>query len=219
MPSASTNTTARVGRLHVLTDYHFQQRFSHSELARRAIRGGADVIQFREKHAPVRHRLREAKRTAALCREASATLIINDDLDVMLASGATGVHLGQTDFPVAEARRVLGPTALIGATATTPEQARQVELDGADYIGFGPVFATDSKANPALVKGVEGLRRACEAVALPVIAIAGLTPERVQPAMEAGAHGVAVMSAVTLADDPEAAARSFSEQIEEAKED
>lgn len=203
-----------IGRLHVLTDYHFQQEHSHAELAQRALAGGADVIQFRQKTGEVRHRLHEAKRTAEVCRTARAPLIINDEIDVMLATGAEGVHLGQNDFPVAEARRVLGSSALIGATATTPAQAVAAVEDGADYIGFGPVFPTSSKANPASVKGLAGLRLACKEVARPIIAIAGMTPERVPSVLEAGAHGVAVMSAITTADDPERATRAFREQID-----
>ncbi len=209
----------RIGRLHVLTDYRLQQRFSHAELARRAIAGGADTIQFRQKQGDVRHRLHEARRTAEVCKERGVPLIIDDHLDVALAVGAGGVHLGQTDFPVASARRVPGPKAIIGATATTPVQARRAEADGAGYIGFGPVFATRSKAAPASVKGLRGLAAACEAVGIPVIAIAGITPERVRPALEAGAHGVAVLSAVALADHPDAGTPVFRAALDETSGD
>lgn len=203
-----------VGRLHVLTDFHFQQRYAHAELARRAIRGGADTIQFRQKKGGVRHQLHEARKTADVCTSHGVPLIINDRIDVTLATGASGVHLGQNDFPVGEARRALGDAALLGATATTREQAIEAEAAGASYIGFGPVFRTHSKDDPAAVKGLEGLRAACEAVRIPVIAIAGMTAERAPLALDAGAHGVAVMSAVTTADDPEAATRRLREAID-----
>ncbi len=199
----------RVGRLHVLTDFVFQQRFSHAELARLAIEGGADTIQFRQKAGGIRHVLHEARLTAAACAEAGCPLLIDDHLDVALALGAAGVHLGQTDFPIEEARRLLGPNAIIGGTATTVEAARRAEAEGADYVGFGPVFPTRSKANPASVKGLAGLEAACRAVSIPVIAIAGITPERVRPALQAGAHGIAVMTAITTADDPAAATARF----------
>ncbi len=203
-----------IGRLHVLTDFVFQQRFSHADLAARAIAGGADTVQFRQKAGPVRARLYEAERTAAVCREAGVPLLVNDDLALAQAVGAAGVHLGQGDLPVAVARRVLGPEALVGATVTDVAQAREAEAAGASYLGFGPVFPTRSKRNPASVKGLEGLAAVCAAVSIPVVGIAGVTPERVPAVLGAGAHGVAVMTAVTTADDPEAAADAFRAALE-----
>jgi thiamine-phosphate pyrophosphorylase len=207
-----------VGRLHVLTDFHFQQRFGHAALAHLAIAGGADTVQFRQKQGTVRDLLANLRPTAAACRAAGVPLVVDDRLDLALAAGADGVHLGQLDLPVAAARAALarcdGPTRIVGASATTAEQARAAEADGADYVGFGPVFETRSKANPASVKGLAGLEEACAAVRIPVIAIAGITPERVRAVLEAGAHGVAVMTAVTTAPDPQAAAARFREEIE-----
>jgi thiamine-phosphate pyrophosphorylase len=200
----------------VLTDTTHQDRFSHAELARRALRGGAGVVQFRQKSGPIRAKVHAARAVANACRDADATLVIDDHLDVAQAVAAAGVHLGQDDFPIADARRVLGPDALIGATATTPAQARAAAEAGADYLGFGPVFSTTSKADPASVKGVEGLRAACRAVEHPVIAIAGITPERVRPCLEAGAHGVAVLSGVACAGEPERAARRYRAALDEA---
>ncbi len=204
-----------IGRLHVLTDFWLQQRLAHAELARRAIEGGADTIQFRQKHGHLRQQPPAARRVAAVCQAAHVPLIIDDHLPLALATGAQGVHLGQADFPVAEARRVLGPQAVIGATATTAAGACRAEADGASYIGFGPVFATRSKANPASVKGLRGLAAACAAVDIPVIAIAGITPEHVAAVIEAGAHGVAVLSHVAPADDPAAATSHFRQAIDE----
>lgn len=205
----------KIGILHVLTDYHFQQRFSHAELARLAVDGGADTIQFRDKGSSIRHALRQAEATAAVCRERQVPLLINDRLDLTLAVKAAGVHLGQSDFPVDVARAVLGRTRIIGATATTADQARRAETDGADYIGFGPVYPTGSKANPASVKGLKGLHEVCGAVGIPVIAIAGITADRIEAVLEAGAHGVAVMTAVSKAADPVAATRQLRERIDE----
>ena len=205
-----------VGRLHVLTDFVFQQRFANADLAALAVRGGADTIQFRHKVASVRARLHEAERTAEACRTAGVPLLVNDDLALALAVGAAGVHLGQLDLPVAVARRILGPDALIGATVTDAAQARDAEAAGASYLGFGPVFPTQSKRNPASVKGLAGLADACAAVSIPVIAIAGITPERVSAVLDAGAHGVAVMTAITTAADPEAATAAFRHEIDRA---
>ncbi|MGI9175516.1 MAG: thiamine phosphate synthase [Rhodothermales bacterium] len=204
-----------IGRLHVLTDFFFQQRFSHAELAQLAISGGADMVQFRQKTGALRHKLHEARRVVDVCAEADVPLVIDDHLDVSLAVDAAGVHLGQEDFPIREARRLLGPEALVGATATTVAQALQAQGDGADYIGFGPVFPTGSKANPASTKGLDGLTAVCEAVALPVIAIAGITPPRVPLVLEAGAHGVAVLSAIALAEQPDRATALFRQAIED----
>ena len=205
-----------LGRLHVLTDTTHQQRFSHAQLAQRAIRGGADVIQFRQKEGSIREKLRQARDVARICTEAQTPLLINDHLDIAQAVESSGVHLGQDDFPIADARHVLGDDAFIGATAATGTQARAAEGKGADYVGFGPVFTTDSKANPASVKGLDGLRAACEAVSIPVIAIAGLTPQRVRPCLASGAHGVAVLSGIACANNPAEATRRYREALNEA---
>ena len=207
-----------VGRLHVLTDFHFQQRLSHAELAREAAAGGADAVQFRQKTGPARARLANLRPTVAVCRAAGAACLVDDHLDLALAAGADGVHLGALDLPVAEARALLDRLGggLVGATATTAAGARAAEAAGADYVGFGPVFPTRSKASPASVKGLAGLAAACAAVRAPVLAIAGVTPGRVGPCLEAGAWGVAVMTAVSTAPDPAAATAAFREALDRA---
>lgn len=202
-----------IGRLHVLTDFRFQQRHSHAALARMAIEGGADTIQFRQKFGNIRHQIIQLEEVAAVCRERNVTLLVNDHIELALLDGINGVHLGQNDFPIRLARRILGDDAVIGATATTTDQALRAEDDGASYIGFGPVFPTASKDNPASVKGIAGLMDACRRVSIPVIAIAGMTPERVPEAMTAGAYGVAVMTAVTSAADPAEATAAFKRQV------
>ncbi|MBT8399794.1 MAG: thiamine phosphate synthase [Rhodothermia bacterium] len=206
----------QIGRLHIITDFWFQQRYSHAELASMAISGGADTIQFRQKHGSTRHLLEEAQKTADLCREAGIPLIVNDRIDVALAIEANGIHLGQEDFPLAVARRLLGKEVIIGATATTLGQARKAQDEGASYVGFGPVYATSSKANPAAVKGIDILSQVCHGVDIPVIAIAGIKTDRVSEVMSAGAHGVAVMTAVSLADDPVSAVRDLAERLRES---
>ena len=214
MEDSSSPPTQDIGTLHVLTDYHLQQEHAHAELARMAIRGGADSIQFRQKHGGIQNILIGARSVASVCQDASLPLIIDDRIDVAQDVDATGVHLGQNDFPVDAARNVLGPDVVIGATATKPTQAEEAYEQGADYIGFGPVFPTTSKRNPKSVKGPEGLADACEAVPVPVIAIGGITHDRVRPALEAGAHGVAVLSAVATATDPERATARFRAAID-----
>jgi len=206
-----------VGRLHVLTDFHFQQRLSHAGLAAAAVAGGADTIQFRQKAGTTRDRLANLLPTVGVCRASGTLCLVDDHLDLALAAGADGVHLGALDLPVGHARGIadaLRQPFVVGATATTADAARAAEAAGADYVGFGPVFPTGSKASPASVKGLAGLAEACAAVAIPVIAIAGITPERVRPCLEAGAWGVAVMTAVSTAPDPAAAAAAFRAEID-----
>ncbi len=206
-----------IGRLHVLTDFHLQQQRSHAELARLVIRGGADTVQFRQKHGGIQNILIEARKVAKVCQDASIPLLIDDRVDVAQATDASGVHLGQEDFPIDEARAILGPDAIIGATATKTAQVAEAYQMGADYIGFGPVFPTTSKRNPKSVKGPEGVRDASEAVPIPIIAIGGITHDRVRPALEAGAHGVAVLSAICTANSPERATARFRAAIDGAK--
>jgi len=203
-----------IGQLHVITDFHLQQRYSHRELALQAIRGGADAVQFRQKHGGIQNVLLEAKKVARVCQDATTPLIINDRIDVAQFVDASGVHLGQKDFPVDAARQVLGPNTLVGATASKTHQAEEAYEMGADYIGFGPVFATTSKRNPKSVKGLDALADVCQAVPIPVIAIGGITHDRTRSVLEAGAHGVAVLSEVATANEPERAAERFRATID-----
>lgn len=206
----------RLGRFHVLTDFHFQQRFSHAALAELAIRGGADTIQFRQKRGFDRHVLISARRTARVCLDLGVPLLVDDRIDLAQAVGAQGVHVGQEDLPVGVVRRILGSDAIVGATATTTRQALEAEEQGASYIGFGPVFRTRSKDSPASTKGLEGLGEACAAARIPVIAISGITPDRVESVMSAGAYGIAVMTGVSTANDPAAAARVYRQALSAA---
>ena len=206
----------RIGRLHVLTDLRFQQRFGHAELARLALEGGADAIQFRRKTGTDRRMLAEAREVVAVCRERDAPCIVNDRIDIAWICGADGVHLGQQDAPVREARRLLGPEAVIGGTASTLEEALAMQEAGADYAGFGPVFSAASKERAVPVQGLENLARVCAAVRIPVVAIGGISADRVESVLAAGAHGVAVMTGVTLSDDPARAARAFREALDGA---
>jgi thiamine-phosphate pyrophosphorylase len=204
-----------LGRLHVITDMTLQDRFSHLDLARLAAAGGADTVQFREKRAWATRALVE---TAAAMRRAlegtSACLVVDDRVDVALAAGARAVHLGRNDLAVAMARRVLGADALVGGTANSLEEALCVAATEVDYLGIGPVFGTRSKANPAPALGLDGFRAIVRAVPKPVIAIGNVTADRVTALLEAGAHGVAVISAVVCQRDPAAATLEFREAID-----
>jgi thiamine-phosphate pyrophosphorylase len=204
-----------LGRLHVITDATLQDRFSHVELAALAARGGADMVQLREKRPWSARALVETAVGMRRALEGSATcLVVDDRVDVAVAAGVRAVHLGRDDLDVATARRLLGGDALIGGTANSLEEALRVAATDVDYHGVGPVFGTRSKANPAATLGLDGLRAIARAVPRPVIAIGSVTADRVRALLDAGAHGVAVISAVVCQADPAAAAREFREAID-----
>jgi thiamine-phosphate diphosphorylase len=152
--------------------------------------------------------MRIAAMARRVCDEAGAALIVNDRIDVALAAGADGVHLGQTDLPLAEARAVAGVRLWIGISTHNPEQVRAALAGGADYLGYGPVFPTETKANPDPVQGVDALRAAVAlAGRIPVVAIGGITPARVAEVYEAGAAAVCAIGAVNGAPDVAGTAR------------
>jgi thiamine-phosphate pyrophosphorylase len=199
----------RIGRFHVITDTLLQTCLSHVELAGLAITGGADTIQLREKGGSTKEMISAARQMQDLCRKAGVTFIVNDRVDVALASGADGVHLGQDDFPIPLARTLMGEEAIIGGSAGTLEEARTCLMEGADYIGFGPVFPTASKVDAGPVSGLDLLRHVVEAIPLPIVAIGGITTANIPLVMKAGAYGIAVISAVCCQKDPTEAARSL----------
>lgn len=174
----------------------------HLEVARHALRGGAKFIQFREKERTAREMLATALKLRELTREVGALLIVNDRVDIAAAVEADGVHLGADDLPVAVAREILGPGAVIGASARTPERARAAAAAGADYLGVGPVFeARASKPDAPEPHGPELIRRICSSCNLPVLAIGGIDAGNAAEPIGAGASGIAVLSAVVGAED------------------
>ena len=204
----------RIGRFHVLTDTCLQTRLSHVELTDLAIAGGADTIQFREKSGETREMIRVAEEMKALCEKAGVTFIINDRVDVAIASHPDGVHLGQNDFPIPLARKLLGDEIIIGGSAATMEEARICLSEGADYIGFGPVYFTASKEDAGPVSGLDLLKEVVEKIRLPIVAIGGITTENTPPVMQTGVHGIAVISAVCCQEDPKEAARCLQRLLE-----
>jgi thiamine-phosphate pyrophosphorylase len=172
-----------------------------------AVRGGATIIQIRAKDYPFRAFIELGRRAAAVLKKRRVPLLINDRVDVALGCGAAGVHLGQQDMPPALARRALRKGAIIGVSVNTPEEAREAENQGADYIGAGPAYATTTITTGLPVLGPDGIRRIKDAVHIPVVAIGGITDRNAQAIRGAGADGVAVLSAILSAADPETAAR------------
>lgn len=203
----------RIGRLHVLTDTVLQSRFTHLELAEQAILGGADTIQLRQKEGSTRELIKTAAEMRRLCAEKGVTFIVNDRIDVALAAKADGVHLGQDDFPIPLARELLGKDCIIGGSAATPEEIENCIRDGADYVGFGPVYPTGSKDDAGPVSGIDFLKRIVLTTPLPVIAIGGIDEKNASHVMGAGAHGIAVISAVCCREDPRKAARELYDAV------
>ena len=183
------------------------------DIVRAAVAGGVDTVQLREKHASDRTRHRIARQVREITHEAGVAFLVNDRVDLALAVNADGVHLGDDDLPVPVARDLLGEDAVIGRSASTVAGAREAERAGADYLGVGAVYRTDTKGVTESI-GPERVRAVTEAVDVPVVGIGGVTPENAGAVVEAGASGVAVVSAITAADDPERAAQRLRTAVE-----
>ncbi|MDR7521966.1 MAG: thiamine phosphate synthase [Armatimonadota bacterium] len=193
--------------VYVITDREIGKGRPLEDLVAAAVRGGATMIQLREKTQPARRLLEAGRRLLAITRPAGVPLVVNDRVDLALVLEADGVHLGQDDLPVPDARRLLGPEKIVGASAATVEEARRAEAEGADYVGVGSVFPTTSKPDAGDAIGPQALTPIRAAVRIPVVAIGGITHANAAEAIRAGADGVAVISAVVGADDVEEAAR------------
>ena len=174
-----------------------------------AIRGGADTIQYRQKSGSTREMIRIAAQMKQVCSDQGVPLIVNDRVDVAIAAGADGVHLGQDDFPIPLAREFLGQEMIIGASASNMQEVEKCLLDGADYVGLGPIYPTTSKDDAGSVKGIAGLVQVVKAVPVPIIAIGGIGLDNVSEILRTGAHGVAVISSVCCQEDPEKATKAL----------
>jgi len=181
-----------------------------------ALAGGARLIQLREKEWPSGRVLPLAERLRARCRAAGATFIVNDRVDLAVAVGADGVHVGQDDLPARAARPLLRPGMILGVSTHSVEQARAAQADGADYVAVGSMFPTRSKAEFELV-GPDLLRKLRGEIRVPLIGIGGITHANVGEVIAAGADGVAVISAVCAAEDPREAAERFVALIRAAR--
>lgn len=199
--------------LYVILDPSFLDGVSEVDAAASIIRGGAKVIQWRDKGRDKGEQLPVVREVNQLCAEAGVVSIVNDHVDLALVSGASGVHLGQRDLPLAEARKLMPETAVIGVSTATVEEALLAESLGASYIAVGAIYPTSSKAvtRPA---GLGTLEEVAKAVSVPVVAIGGIDAGNVGPVMEAGADSACVISAVLSTGDMEAAARELSTAID-----
>jgi thiamine-phosphate pyrophosphorylase len=199
--------------LYVVTDSDLSKGRSDAEIARMAYEGGADVVQLRMKHADGGEMLSQAIAIREIAEDMCRIFIVNDRVDIAMASGADGVHLGQSDIPVEVARRLMGPDALIGCSVTTVEEAVKAVEDGADYIGVGSIFTTSTKPDAAQGLGLSPIYEIKQAVNVPVVAIGGINRGNIQDVIRAGADSAAVVSAVVAQDDVRAATHELRDLI------
>ena len=186
--------------VYAVTDRAWLRGRKLADCVRQAIDGGATFVQLREKEAPFDEMVELARELQAICAGAGVPFVVDDEVEVAIASGADGVHVGQDDMACAQAREALGPDAIVGVSAQTVEQALKAQADGADYLGVGALIPTPTKPDAVDVTFDE-LRAICEAVDIPVVGIGGLNTETIGKLEGSGADGAAVVSAIFAADD------------------
>jgi len=201
--------------LYFITGDKFSRGKTVTRVVREAIRGGATVVQLREKEFTARRLIEVGREIRQITREHDVTFIVNDRVDVAFAVDADGVHLGQDDLPLTVARNILGPEKLVGVSTHSLEQALQAQKEGADYIGVGPVFETHTKYDVCPTVGLELVRQVSQVVTIPKVAIGGIKAHNAADAMASGADGIAVITAVAAAPNPEQAARELRKAIEQ----
>lgn len=201
----------------LVTDRRLSAPRSIEDVVRAALRGGVTAVQLREKECATRDFVELARALKAILRPAGVPLVVNDRVDVALVAGADGVHIGQSDMAYGDARRLLGPDAIVGLSVETLEQAERAASLDVDYLGVGPVFPTATKADAAPAWGIEGLAALRRASRHVLVAIGGINRENVAAVIQAGADGIAVVSAICSAPDPEQAARDLRVAINAAR--
>lgn len=201
--------------LYLITDRHQAGGRPLTEVVRRSLEGGVRAVQLREKDLSGAELCRLAAELRRLTSDFNARLIINDRLDIALAVEADGVHVGVSSLPVAVVRRVMGKGKIIGYSAHSIEEALRAQADNADFVTFGPLFPTPSKAAYGEPCGVKKLANAVSALDIPVIALGGISPANITEALSANVQGIAVISAIMAAADPRGAAASLLKKIEE----
>jgi thiamine-phosphate pyrophosphorylase len=203
-------------RLYLVTDRDLARGRSIAWVVEAALRGGVTAVQLREKSCPTSDFVQLGRELKKLLAPHQVPLIVNDRVDLALEIGADGVHIGQHDMDPERARRLLGPGAIIGLSIETIEQARAAVSLDVDYLGVGPVFATATKSDAAPPLGLAALAQVCAISRHRVVAIGGIGLENARQAIDSGADGVAVVSAICAAGDPERAARDLRQSIDAA---
>ena len=202
-------------RLYLVTDRDLAGGRPLAEIVRLALRGGVTAVQLREKSLGASRFLEEVLELQRVLAGTGVPLVVNDRVDVALAARADGVHVGQDDLPAAEARRLVGPAMLLGVSVATADQACKALSDGADYVSVSPVYLTPTKPDAELAVGLEGVARVRSVAGdAPVLAIGGINAGNARAVVAAGSDGVAVVSAVMSAPDPEAAAADLRREVD-----
>jgi len=201
--------------LYVITGEQFYQNRNYLEVIEEAILGGADIIQLREKNKSKKELLEMAYQLKELCSKHQVPFIVNDHIDIALAVDADGIHLGQDDLPLSEARKILGPDKIIGISTHAIEEAIEAEKNGADYIGVGPVYETKSKVDVVDPVGLSYVREVVEKTNIPFVAIGGIKLHNLADVLDAGAKRICVISAIVGAEDVQETAKKFSLTIKE----
>jgi len=197
--------------LYAIIDTQVIKERNSIEVANQVIQGGAKIIQLRDKILSKKDLLPIAQQLKNLCAEHDVLFIVNDYLDIALATDADGLHLGQNDLPIKKARKLLPIDKILGCSTHTVEQAKTAEAEGADYIGVGSIYPTPSKET-ATVVGLDTLRQVRQAISLPIVAIGGINQDNATEVMAAGADAVAVISAILQAESPQEAARQIADK-------
>lgn len=201
-------------QLYAITDRHWLNGRSLYEVVKESLDGGVTFLQLREKQLDEDHFLEEAKKLQGLCSEYNVPFIINDNVEIALAINADGVHIGQSDMEMKEAREKLGPDKIIGVSAHTKEEALLAQAQGADYLGVGAVFTTSSKDDAESVS-YETLKEICDVVSIPVVAIGGITKDNLHQLSGSGISGISVISAIYAQPDIKEAARELKQCVQE----
>ncbi|WP_342348752.1 thiamine phosphate synthase [uncultured Nitrospira sp.] len=208
VPASRIFPPAIFSRFYLIVDESWASRCILAEVVQQAGEAGVKLVQYRNKTGSMKQAYEAGRALRSVAAERDMTFIVNDRCDLALALEADGVHLGQADLPLRLARKVVGQKMLIGVSTHNPEQVRLATEEGADYLGFGPIFTTKTKANHEPVVGIEGLAGVRNLTPLPIIAIGGIVSESVPALQSAGANGVAVASAILNAiDRPKVLAR------------
>ena len=199
--------------LYVIINRHSQEPDVLIRLCEQVIQGGADVIQYRDKNSTSQDSIQIAIELSTLCHTFEVPFIINDNTDLAGHVNADGIHIGQNDISVKEARRILGDNFSIGVTVSNVQEAKLAELEGADYLGCGHIYQTTTKKKTTPPIGLRGLKQVIDTVPIPVIAIGGITFERIPDVLATGVSGVAMISAIDKHSDPVRACREIKKII------
>jgi thiamine-phosphate pyrophosphorylase len=203
--------------LYLVTDRNLAGSRPLCQIVEAAIRGGVTIVQYREKCAGTRQMIEEARSIRDLCHTHNIPFIINDRLDIALAVNADGIHIGQEDMPASLVRKILGPEKIIGVSVENPHQALTAISEGADYVGASPIYSTPVKPDASNPIGIPGLQEIVRICSIPVVAIGGLNISNAASILQAGATGIAVVSAIINAENVEQAARKLKMIIDDTR--